>query len=202
MNHPSQVLQLHVDVVLYWSLVQFYSKGDYWKRFCTIVSSSPNKPLSIRIINYAVTKWARYQKIEYMYGNRRVNLYPEYMAELKATGKKRFDPFCRKGDKLRQQVAPKFLFCPNNSTVAVETNIGQLNFFRFALLRGVDEMVKKSIPIIKASLKEEKKRTTSTSAVQKKVFPSHNSSHAIDFAFNRPCHCFSDNLSSDDGGKK
>ena len=59
--------------------------------------------------------------------NVRFKVYNEYKLKLKAYSKKRFDPFCR-WDRIS---------IPYNETMYMETTIGQLNFFKWALEHNV-----------------------------------------------------------------
>ena len=53
----------------------------------------------------------------------RFKVYFDYKLKLKAYSKKRFDPFCR-WDRI---------IIPYNNTSSIQTTIGQLNFFKWAL---------------------------------------------------------------------
>ena len=59
-----------------------------------------------------------------------LNVYHSYKSQLKAYSKKRFDPFCRR-DRLE--------FMINGDSV--ETTIGQLNFFKWAIKNLVIEYI-------------------------------------------------------------
>lgn len=164
---PERFLKLHHDVVLYWSLTQFYAQSDHWDRFCAIVAplsrSEVKGSISIRKMDYAVTTWAREKHVVYLWRGRQVRLHEEYVNELKTHKKKRFDAFCRRGDSVRQCLSPKFVFQPRADRGAVETNIGQLNWFRFALERGVDFLVRANIDLITESLSRWQKNVFVTS---------------------------------------
>jgi hypothetical protein len=59
--------------------------------------------------------------------NRRFKVYVDYKLKLKAYSKRRFDPFCR-WDRIT---------IPYSNGTFIQTTIGQLNFFKWALENGV-----------------------------------------------------------------
>ena len=93
--------------------------------------------ISLRILDYFVTNYAKNKKITYMNHGQYFNVYLQYKAQLKAFSKKQFDPFCRK---MRWKNGKKY-----DSTIrfeydigkSIETTVGQLNFFKWAIQNGV-----------------------------------------------------------------
>ena len=87
--------------------------------------------ISLRIVDWFVTNYAK--KNFTVYENPvvkngvsnvyRFKVYNEYKLKLKAYSKKRFDPFCR-WDRVT---------IPYNTNQCMETTIGQLNFFKWAI---------------------------------------------------------------------
>lgn len=93
--------------------------------------------ISLRILDYFVTNYAKKKKIVYSYNDRNFNVYHNYKAQLKAFSKKQFDPFCRKVRKVQGKTineAIKFYF---DEKKHIETTVGQLNFFKWAVQNGV-----------------------------------------------------------------
>jgi hypothetical protein len=92
-------------------------------------SSSGSKRMSLRIIDWFSTNYAK--KFYTIYQIKkpgedmpiRFKVYDDYKLKLKAYSKKRFDPFCRYGH----------IEIPYVDGQLVETTIGQLNFFMWAL---------------------------------------------------------------------
>jgi len=84
--------------------------------------------ISLRIVDWFATNYAKkfytIFTIEQTNDNitRRFKVYDDYKLKLKAYSKKRFDPFCR-WDRISIPYKDKF----------IETTIGQLNFFKWAL---------------------------------------------------------------------
>ena len=68
---------------------------------------------------------------------RRFKVYDDYKLKLKAYSKKRFDPFCR-WDRISIPYKDKF----------IETTIGQLNFFKWALENKVIDYIYKNYETI------------------------------------------------------
>jgi hypothetical protein len=70
--------------------------------------------------------------------NRRFKVYDDYKLKLKAYSKKRFDPFCRW----------ERISIPYKNDKFIETTIGQLNFFKWALENNVIKYIEDNYSII------------------------------------------------------
>ncbi len=105
------------------SLLQFYNNEQkYLKTMISIINGESS--ISLRIIDWFVTNYAKkYYTIYEIDGNKRFKVYNDYKLKLKAYSKKRFDPFCR-WDRI---------IIPYDNHKNMETTIGQLNFFRWAI---------------------------------------------------------------------
>jgi hypothetical protein len=81
--------------------------------------------ISLRIIDWFATNYAKKYYTLYSIHNtgRRFKVYVDYKLKLKAYSKKRFDPFCR-WDRIN---------VPYKEDKYIQTTIGQLNFFKWAL---------------------------------------------------------------------
>ena len=66
---------------------------------------------------------------------KRFKVYIDYKLKLKAYSKKRFDPFCR-WDRIT---------IPYKQDTYIQTTIGQLNFFRWALENKILECIEKNL---------------------------------------------------------
>jgi hypothetical protein len=80
-------------------------------------------PLSLRIIDWFVTKCSRKNFIRYPLNGQEFLVYLSYKGQLKAYSKQYFDPNCR-----RERI---MFTIPNHEQFM--TTIGKLNFFRWAL---------------------------------------------------------------------
>ena len=86
---------------------------------------------SLRIVDWFVTNYAKKNYTIYniettsndQTRSQRFKVYNEYKLKLKAYSKKRFDPFCRW----------ERITIPYNTNQCMETTIGQLNFFKWAI---------------------------------------------------------------------
>ena len=100
--------------------------------------------ISLRIVDWFATNYAKKYytlfTIEQSVNNvsRRFKVYDDYKLKLKAYSKKRFDPFCR-WDRIS---------IPYTNGEFIETTIGQLNFFKWALENKVIYFVEKNYDII------------------------------------------------------
>jgi hypothetical protein len=125
------------DDLLLHNLMNFYENQDHMKTVQTIVNGKSH--ISLRIIDWFVTNYAKKFDTEYMIRMRTgilkdlvedciFKVYHRYKLQLKAYSKKRFDPFCR-WDRIS-------IPCKNDELgddCFMETTIGQLNFFKWAI---------------------------------------------------------------------
>ena len=100
------------------SMESFYTNPQNIMLFMSIINSRSN--ISIRLIDYFVTKYSKLYKITHKNNEEIVNVFTSYKQQLKAFQKKHFDPFSR-GERI-----PYFM-----GEMCVITTIGQLNFFRW-----------------------------------------------------------------------
>jgi hypothetical protein len=104
------------------NLIKFYEEDDNLEVMLNIINGE--SPISLRIVDWFVTNYAKQKFTVYnLEEGRRFKVYNDYKLKLKAYSKKRFDPFCRR-DRLLFKI---------NETESVETTIGQLNFFKWAI---------------------------------------------------------------------
>ena len=90
-------------------------------------------------------------------------MYIDYKLKLKAYSKKRFDPFCR-WDRIN---------IPYKEDTVVQTTIGQLNFFKWALENNVISYIEKNIKAINNDMNNrnstaKNKKSKSTNKTRKK----------------------------------
>ena len=79
--------------------------------------------ISLRIIDWFATNYAKKYYTLYVVSGNRFKVYDDYKLKLKAYSKARFDPFCR-WDRIS---------IPYTEGKSIETTIGQLNFFKWAI---------------------------------------------------------------------
>lgn len=97
-------------------LETFYSNPETLERVRSILTGQSK--ISLRLLDWLVTNYAKKHDVVYKVGDRYVNIYLDYKSHLKAYSKKMFDPFCRwKHIKFHE----------------LDTTVGQLNFFEWAI---------------------------------------------------------------------
>lgn len=111
--------------VLLKSLKKFYAEPEHL-RVLTDVLRNQTK-VSLRTLDWLVTNYSKKKNIAYTHKNDLVNVYLEYKGCLKAFSKRCFDPFQR-----RQRISLK-----DADSKTIQSTVGQLNFFRFAISRGI-----------------------------------------------------------------
>lgn len=126
--------------------------------------------ISIRIIDWFVTNYSKenftiYNIIDEDSGKlRRFKVYIEYKLKLKSFSKKRFDPFCR-WDRIN---LPIHLFKSNHEQKLsqdiqyIQTTIGQLNFFKWALQNNILEYLSEHIDVIEHDMNNRNKKHNKT----------------------------------------
>jgi hypothetical protein len=104
--------------------------------------------ISLRIVDWFATNYAKKNYTLYIIDQtvdnvaRRFKVYDDYKLKLKAYSKKRFDPFCR-WDRIS---------IPYKDGNFIETTIGQLNFFKWALENKVIEYIQHNYDVIEKDM--------------------------------------------------
>ena len=125
-------IQSKQDVLLE-SLRKFYENPGHLRVLTDVLRGNEHaRHISLRILDWLVTNYAKKHNIVYLVPGEggtecTFNMFLEYKSQLKAYSKRFFDPFCRR-ERLEFADADGEIF---------HTTVGQLNFFRWALLHGV-----------------------------------------------------------------
>lgn len=119
------------------NLMNYYNKDNNLKKILPIINGESH--LSIRIVDWFVTNYSKKNHVVYnltnIHGNqRRFKVYIDYKLKLKAYSKRRFDPFCR-WERINVPCDDHY----------IQTTIGQLNFFKWALENKILDYVEKNI---------------------------------------------------------
>lgn len=127
------------------NLMDFYKNEDFLNKIMGIITGESK--ISLRIVDWFSTNYAKkyytlYTIDEDLASSRRFKVYIDYKLKLKAYSKKRFDPFCR-WDRIS---------IPYNSESFIETTIGQLNFFKWALENKVIDFIENNYDIIEKDM--------------------------------------------------
>jgi len=113
-------------------LEKFYSNRENLDKVTAILNGTSN--LSLRLIDWFVTNYAKKLNIAFLTKNQKyVIIYLSYKSHLKAYSKKMFDPFCR---------------CKRIKFNGIDTTVGQLNFFEWAISDEILDYLEKNRDII------------------------------------------------------
>jgi hypothetical protein len=109
------------------NLLKFYDENNNMDYMLRIINGESR--ISLRIIDWFATNYAKKYFTVYQIPNseKRFKVYADYKLKLKAYSKKRFDPFCR-WDRIT---------VPYKDGKYIQTTIGQLNFFKWAIENNV-----------------------------------------------------------------
>jgi len=119
------------------NLMDFYKDEHNITRMLKIITG--DSKISLRIVDWFVTNYAKkYYTLYTVDNSRRFKVYFDYKLKLKAYSKKRFDPFCR-WDRIS---------IPYKTGTSIETTIGQLNFFKWAIENRVINFIEENYEII------------------------------------------------------
>ena len=108
------------------NLMLFYKDTENVEKMLNIINGASS--ISLRIVDWFATNFAKKYYTVYDIEKEsgvcvRFKVYNDYKLKLKAYSKKRFDPFCRW----------ERIIIPYDGENNMETTIGQLNFFRWAI---------------------------------------------------------------------
>jgi hypothetical protein len=125
--------------------MEFYNKNDNLSKMLKIITGESK--ISLRIVDWFATNYAKKNYTLYDLTNQsgekiRFKVYFDYKLKLKAYSKKRFDPFCRW----------ERISIPYKNGTCIETTIGQLNFFKWALENGVINYIDENYDVIEKDM--------------------------------------------------
>ena len=133
--------------ILLESLYNYYDNTNNMNKLVEVLEEDDK--ISLRIIDWFVTNYSKKKNIYYSIFQtpnkkktftsennkllKQFNTYHSYKSQLKSFSKKKFDPFCRR-DRI------KFKSCG----MEIETTVGQLNFFKWAIDNLIIEYIKEN----------------------------------------------------------
>ena len=147
------------------TMMQFYKKDNNIEKILPIINGESQT--SLRLIDWFVTNYSKkhYTILQFKDSNgcpKRFKVYQDYKLRLKAYSKKRFDPFCR-WDRID---------LPYKNNTSIQTTLGQLNFFRWALENKIIDYIEKNSQLINNDMNKRnstaKNKKTNTSKQTRK----------------------------------
>jgi hypothetical protein len=116
-------------------LLEFYKNQEYLEIVKKIVNREfiigKSKKISIRIVNWFVTNYAKQYFTVYDNNTERFFVWTRFRSAEDGYSKEMFDPYSRKDR----------IIIPYNETTKLITTIGQLNFFKWAILNKVIDYI-------------------------------------------------------------
>ena len=130
-NESQNELLLH-------KLMLFYNNNNNLIKMLKIINGESK--ISLRIVDWFSTNYAK--KFFTVFETdtvSRFRVYNDYKLKLKAYSKRRFDPFCR-WDRIKVPFGDK--------EFSIETTLGQLNFFKWAIENKIIDYIENNYEII------------------------------------------------------
>lgn len=124
------------------SLQQFYTNRSDLVEILKILEGESE--MSLRLIDWFVTNYSKYHNISYIHKSQEFFVYIDYKNQLKAYSKKLFDPFCRR---------ERIMFQLSNIPAFI-TTVGKLNFFRWAIEKGILDYIKMNLVKIEKEMND------------------------------------------------
>jgi len=112
------------------SLQRFYSGHENLNEIVELLKGTSD--VSLRLIDWFVTNYSKAHSTSYILNGQEFVVYMNYKNQLKAYSKKLFDPFCRR-ERISFQIPGHEAFL---------TTVGKLNFFRWAIEKGILDYIK------------------------------------------------------------
>ena len=122
------------------SLQRFYSSCEEKEEILKLLEGTSD--ISLRLIDCFVTNYSKQHNISYILNGQEFLVYTNYKSQLKAYSKKLFDPFCRR-ERIMFQIQGFLMF---------QTTVGKLNFFRWAIEKGVLDYIKLNLQKIETAM--------------------------------------------------
>jgi len=145
--------------VLLHNLMKFYKQEYNFNTMLSIINGKST--ISLRIVDWFATNYAKQYYITYKTPTcDRFKVYVDYKLNLRSYSKKRFDPFCR-WDRINIPYKDQY----------IQTTIGQLNFFKWALENGVIHYIEENYKDIETDMNarnSSSKRSKDTSLSRKR----------------------------------
>lgn len=149
-------------------LLQYYSDKDKITQMLSIINGESS--ISLRIVDWFVTNYAKKNFTQYEINNTETNdvtrfkVYNDYKLKLKSYSKKRFDPFCRW----------ERINIPYINEQHIQTTIGQLNFFKWALENKIIDYIRENYNTIEHDMNDRNSTSKSKKDIKETINGSNN----------------------------
>jgi len=133
------------------NLMEFYKNKENLNKMMSVINGESK--ISLRIVDWFVTNYAKknytvYEIPKIINGQpsqtetSRFKVYNDYKLKLKAYAKKNFDPFCRW----------ERITIPYDNENYMETTIGQLNFFKWAIENRIIDFIQENYQMVEGDM--------------------------------------------------
>ncbi len=149
-------------------LLQYYSDKDKITQMLSIINGESS--ISLRIVDWFVTNYAKKNFTQYEIKNSETNdvtrfkVYNDYKLKLKSYSKKRFDPFCRW----------ERINIPYINDQHIQTTIGQLNFFKWALENKIIDYIRENYNTIEHDMNDRNSTSKSKKEIKETINGTNN----------------------------
>lgn len=149
-------------------LLQYYSDKDKITQMLSIINGESS--ISLRIVDWFVTNYAKQKFTQYEIKNSetdevtRFKVYNDYKLKLKSYSKKRFDPFCRW----------ERINIPYINNQHIQTTIGQLNFFKWALENKIIDYIRENYSTIEHDMNDRNSTSKSKKDLKESITGTNN----------------------------
>jgi hypothetical protein len=139
------------------NLMNFYKDEEKLNTMLRVINGESR--ISLRIVDWFVTNYAKEQFIVYNLPNgNRIKVYDSYKLNLRAYSKRRFDPFCR-WDRIT---------IPYTNDTHIQTTIGQLNFFKWAIDNNIINYIEENYSEIEKDMNSRNSTSRKKNSEEKK----------------------------------
>lgn len=145
--HGTSIYNTQNDLLLH-KVLRFYHEndGENMEKMLAVINGTTN--ISLRIMDWFVTNYSKKHYTVYeLEGTgtppKRFKVYVDYKLKLRAYSKKRFDPFCR-----WERINVPHM----GGTTYIQTTLGQLNFFKWAIENQVLRYIHENYSVIESDM--------------------------------------------------
>ena len=145
--HGTSLYNTQNDLLLH-KVLRFYHEngGENMEKMLAVINGTTN--ISLRIMDWFVTNYSKKHYTVYdLEGSgtppKRFKVYVDYKLKLRAYSKKRFDPFCR-----WERINVPHM----GGTTYIQTTLGQLNFFKWAIENQVLRYIHENYSVIESDM--------------------------------------------------